>query len=137
MPLLAALGALLAALGPLLGSLGRSWAAVGLLLGTLGPLLRALGVHLGRACPLLGRPWGALGAVWILGWLALGRRETLPREDPEHPGLGSQKRAQTHTHTLTFRKGGGGGAKDFGSGAAPLTLARGYQDLKILDPRHK
>ena len=54
LPLLDALGALLAVLGRSWGSLGRSWAAPGRSWDPLGPLLGALGRLLGRSWPLLG-----------------------------------------------------------------------------------
>ena len=57
--------------------------------------------------------------------------------NPADPGSGHAKahmqNAHAHAHGQLFPKGGvGWGGKDSGSGAAPLTLARGYQDLKDL-----
>ena len=87
---------------------------------------------LGRSWPLLGRSWAALGALLaarlagcqtycLASWLPGGRIQA-----PE------AQNARDCSHRACVR----GGGKDFGSGAAPLTAARSYQDLKILDPRH-
>ena len=131
--LLGALGALLAALGPLFGVLGPLLASVGRSCAALGRSWSALG-------GLLGCPWGALGALLrrLPGSLAPGRPG--PREARNGPaaGSGGSRLRRPKTHGTAARElGQRGGGKDFGSQAAPPTLARGYQDLKILDPRHE
>ena len=161
-------GRSLDALGPLLASLGRSWAALGRLLaafwrswGALGsswaafglswPLLGCCWAALGHSWAALARSWGALGTLLsALGaplgrsWDALAPWLAGPWKAGNAPAGGSgaprarepETRANTHTHAEISE---GGGDADFGSEAAPLTPARGYQDLKILkilDPRH-
>ena len=64
-----------------------------LFLGAFGRILRDLRVLLGSSwgalVALLGRSWGGSLAPWLPGGQAPGSSETLPREDPEHPGRGS------------------------------------------------
>ena len=102
--------------------LGRSW----LLLGALVPLLGALGLLLGALGELLGPSWDALGE-------APGRPGL--REAGNGPGEGSGgfrlRRPKTNGTRAT-----GEPQSILGIQAAPPTPARGYQDLKILDPRH-
>ena len=143
---------LFGALGPLLASLGRSWGALGRSWAALWCSWAALGfcwALLRCSWALLVCSWGALGVPLGCSWGALAEAPWLPGSRAARP-QGSQKRSRgrirriqapeaenvhAHAHKQLFLRGGGRG-KDFGSQAAPLTLARGYQDLKILDPRH-
>ena len=75
-------------------------------------------------------PW--LPGSWLVGCLAPGRPETVPREDPADLGSTGLKRAVLEPQAF-YR---GGGERTLDPRLPPLTLARGYQDLKILDPRH-
>ena len=133
----------------LLGTLGRSWGALCRSRAALWRSWAALGFSwalLHRSWALLvcsgalfGCSWGALGALLGCSWagsLAPGRPG--PREAGNGPAEGSGgfrlRRLKTNGTGATELSRGGG--KDFGIQAAPPTLARGYQDLKILDPRH-
>ena len=134
-------------------SLGRSWVLLGrswAVLGRSWPLLGRSWPLLGCSWPLLGRCWtlsAALGALlgrsWPLGWQD-GRPAGV--ESLRNPGFqasgspGRIRRIQAQgspgRRVLTrpvFQ--GGGGVEDFGSEAAPLPAARGYQGSKDLDSR--
>ena len=141
-PLLAALGLSWPLLVRLLASLGCSWGAIEPLLASLVCCWSALESSWGA----LRRSWAALGALLAVSWALLGHSwGTLGRSWAalgEHGGLlgslgallgvlgrswGLNTRRSRATSVLQ-----GSGVEDFGSEAAPLPAARGYQGSKDL-----
>ena len=75
----------------------------------------------------------------------MGSQDVAPRSGPREAGNGPAggsggsrlRRRETHGIAATeLSRGRDGGARTLDPRLPPLTLARGYQDLKILDPGH-